>query len=59
VDFAWEQYKSEARKMLAVGGDESHLSRARFVRRLYVKVDVFCHRILLHSLRYSGVASFE
>jgi len=35
VDSAWEQEKLEARKMLE-NGDESHLSSARFVRRLFV-----------------------
>jgi hypothetical protein len=34
VDNTWEQEKLEARKMLK-NDDESHLSSARFVRRLY------------------------
>jgi len=32
VDSAWEQKKLEARKMLAAGAAESHMSGARCVR---------------------------
>ena len=58
VDSVWEQRKLEARKMLE-NAAESPVSSARVVRRLYVKVDVICHRILLYSLMYSMVVSFE
>jgi len=58
VDSLWEQEKLEARKVLE-NAAESHQSAARFVRRLYVRVDFICHKILWHSLGYPMVASFE
>ena len=44
MDSAWEQYKLEARKMLAVGAADSHLSSARSVSPL-AKDGGKCHRL--------------